>query len=652
MRKRKRLCSALLAVVAMIIMALPVSEADAASSASDFVIEGSTLVKYTGKEKNVTVPDTVEIIGESAFENQSSVEKVTLPASVKRIDAYAFWNCNNLSTVTLGKGLTEIGEYAFAGCTGLKEMTIPSNVTSIGAQAFGDCTNFESIMIPVETVQIAEDAFEGCARLTIHATEGSVAWNYARSFYEKQKSMPGYDSSQTPAATPVPTVTLQPAASPQPTVTPSPAQSTGKLVGSSNVVGNRAVILTNASGLETLDGSQVSEASGDSGSSENSQDTSWKNAATSIAKYTIVDGKTVADQAYYKSRALEQVSLPGGITEIGEFSFARSSIRKVVIPEGTVKIGYGAFYHCDELDEVQLPSTIETVEPKAFEKSAWVERFRNSSGDAFLISGEVLVAYKGNTSVVTIPDGVRVIGAEVFARHSEIEEVIFPASLRIIGEAAFEDCTGIRKVQCNAGLEQIKDRAFKGAVNAVIEVPDTVKEEGLLAFEGVTVSYAGKMPEKTYETTATRLSNGACRGVEQKGSGSILVSGMEGVEAALTGVDTDYFLTVESTGTDSFADAWRRAMQGEMPTDFTAFEVTLTDESEIPVERLGNQTLSITVPLPETLAGKELQVVTLDRNGQLEGVFAEQVTVNGKEALRIRTNRVSSFGIYSKMNNQ
>ena len=110
MRKRKRLCSALLAVVAMIIMALPVSEADAASSASDFVIEGSTLVKYTGKEKNVTVPDTVEIIGESAFENQSSVEKVTLPASVKRIDAYAFWNCNNLSTVTLGKGLTEIGE--------------------------------------------------------------------------------------------------------------------------------------------------------------------------------------------------------------------------------------------------------------------------------------------------------------------------------------------------------------------------------------------------------------------------------------------------------------------------------------------------------------------------------------------------------------
>ena len=49
-----------------------------------------------------------------------------------------------------------------------------------------------------------------------------------------------------------------------------------------------------------------------------------------------------------------------------------------------------------------------------------------------------------------------------------------------------------------------KDRAFKGAVNAVIEVPDTVKEEGLLAFEGVTVSYAGKMPEKTYETDGNK----------------------------------------------------------------------------------------------------------------------------------------------------
>ena len=186
----------------------------------------------------------------------------------------------------------------------------------------------------------------------------------------------------------------------------------------------------------------------------------------------------------------------------------------------------------------------------------------------------------------------------------------------------------------------------------MLEVPDTVKEEGLLAFEGVTVSYAGKTPEKTYETTATRLSNGAYRGVEQKESGSISVSGMKGVEAALMGADTDYFLTVKSTGTDSFTGAWRRAMQGEMPADFTAFAVTLTDESGIPVEGLGNQTLSITIPLPEALAGKELQVVTLDRNGQLEGVFAEQVTVNGKEALRIQTNRVSSFGIYSKMNNQ
>ena len=54
MRKRKRLSGILLIIAALIIMQLPVSEADAAtSSASDFKIEGGVLVKYRGTETNV-----------------------------------------------------------------------------------------------------------------------------------------------------------------------------------------------------------------------------------------------------------------------------------------------------------------------------------------------------------------------------------------------------------------------------------------------------------------------------------------------------------------------------------------------------------------------------------------------------------------------
>ena len=39
-----------------------------------FQIEGSTLTKYRGSDERVTIPDTVEVVGESAFENNQKVQ--------------------------------------------------------------------------------------------------------------------------------------------------------------------------------------------------------------------------------------------------------------------------------------------------------------------------------------------------------------------------------------------------------------------------------------------------------------------------------------------------------------------------------------------------------------------------------------------------
>ena len=103
MRRKKRILGALLMIVALIIMQLPVSEADAAS-ASDFKMEGDTLVSYRGTERTVSVPDAVQVIGREAFEGNDYVEMVVIPNSVKRIDPYAFWGCDKLERVVLGSG--------------------------------------------------------------------------------------------------------------------------------------------------------------------------------------------------------------------------------------------------------------------------------------------------------------------------------------------------------------------------------------------------------------------------------------------------------------------------------------------------------------------------------------------------------------------
>ena len=85
MNHKKWVVALALIATALILTHLPVSEADAAASASDFQIEGSTLTKYRGSDERVTIPDTVEVVGESAFENNQKVQFVGAVIIWKRL---------------------------------------------------------------------------------------------------------------------------------------------------------------------------------------------------------------------------------------------------------------------------------------------------------------------------------------------------------------------------------------------------------------------------------------------------------------------------------------------------------------------------------------------------------------------------------------
>lgn len=416
-----------LAVTALILTHLPVSEADAAASASDFQTQGSTLVKYRGTEERVTIPDTVEVVGESAFENNQKVQFVVIPKSVKRLDAYVFWGCNNLEEVVLGKGLTAVDEYSFAGCTGLKQITIPENIQSIDAQAFAGCVNLTDIYIPATVTGIAEDAFLNCDNVTIHADEGSVAAQFAQKLAEQKNRDPLVTAApvQTPTAVSRPDTqaTTEPVstATPAPVATPVP----GNVLGSTIIVGNHALVMVHPGEEKVQQGYTEPEAGQETGEEQD------------ITAET-ENGK-IPEWMYYRNQSVSAVTIPEGTTEIGRFAFSRSSLRTVTIPEGVTTIDYAAFYHCDNLDNVILPDTVNTVGAKAFTHTGWMDDFEENSMDDFLISGDILVAYKGNLPEVVIPDGVRVIAEEAFRNHTELKKVHLPASVTDIGNDAFPE---------------------------------------------------------------------------------------------------------------------------------------------------------------------------------------------------------------------
>lgn len=427
MNHKKWMAVIALAVTALILTHLPVSEADAAASASDFQTQGSTLVKYRGTEERVTIPDTVEVVGESAFENNQKVQFVVIPKSVKRLDAYVFWGCNNLEEVVLGKGLTAVDEYSFAGCTGLKQITIPENIQSIDAQAFAGCVNLTDIYIPATVTGIAEDAFLNCDNVTIHADEGSVAAQFAQKLAEQKNRDPLVTAApvQTPTAVSRPDTqaTTEPVstATPAPVATPVP----GNVLGSTIIVGNHALVMVHPGEEKVQQGYTEPEAGQETGEEQD------------ITAET-ENGK-IPEWMYYRNQSVGAVTIPEGTTEIGRFAFSRSSLRTVTIPEGVTVIDYAAFYHCDNLDNVVLPDTVNTVGAKAFTHTGWLDDFEENSMDGFLISGDILVAYKGNLPEVVIPDGVRVIAEEAFRNHTELKKVHLPASVTDIGNDAFPE---------------------------------------------------------------------------------------------------------------------------------------------------------------------------------------------------------------------
>ncbi len=695
-------------ILSVVVMQLPAFGAEAATTTSsmavsDFVINSEgVLTKYNGSSSSVVIPSTVTTIATDAFRDNSTIVSVVIPDSVKTIEPYAFWNCGSLSIVSIGAGLSEIGDFVFANCKSLASANIPSNIKRIGIYAFEDDINLTDITIPFETMDIHDTAFDGCYKLVIHAAEGSYPWKYAQDFYIRQQEFPEYEDVVIYDPEPVAIEEIGEGgtdgedgdANGDSSESGNADSNSGDSsdddnadnsviitenvindLSSVHVVGNRAVVFMNSSsptvyfGNNNNNGNVVDNTTGD-GNGTGSGTGIDENADMGLPegilpKYTIVDGTVIADQAYYCSDKLSYVTLPESIKEIGQFSYARSSLSSIVLPEGLETISYGAFYHCDDLGYITLPQTVNKVEPKAFKFTKWLNDFEAGvSGDGdFLVSGGVLVAYRGNADIVTLPEDVRIIAAECFKDHDEITTVIVPGSLTSIGEEAFCGCKNLTQINLDETItENILDRAFYQTGIKEVLLPETLTELGLNAFDDrCVISRNGSItPVIKHENTAERLSNEAFRSGAYKsdstavsvseGEVGVNVSGEEGVLATLEGANIPYYLyiskTVESTILDS---ALNRASEFISDRSFSPrvnYEIELTDKSGITITKLGHVKLSVAIPMPAEIgASQQVTVLTVDRNGQLEEIKPDIVNVEGAKYVRFGTYHLSPFAI-------
>lgn len=143
----RRVVAVLLAVTGILLAVIPAGYVEATTTHGDYEYDGSTLVKYLGSDKDLTIPNWITKVGKDAFAGNTSLRKIILPDSVKTIDYQAFEGCTNLQEAVVPESVRTIGPSAFSGCTSLYSVNIPEKCESIGSGAFAGCSSLAEISV-------------------------------------------------------------------------------------------------------------------------------------------------------------------------------------------------------------------------------------------------------------------------------------------------------------------------------------------------------------------------------------------------------------------------------------------------------------------------------------------------------------------------
>lgn len=169
------------------------------------------------------------------------------------------------------------------------------------------------------------------------------------------------------------------------------------------------------------------------------------------------------------------------------------------IPGSVQTIDETAFYHCDNLVDVQLEDGLKTICAAAFQFCGKLESIVMPQS-VTAVGAEAFQYCYALTSVM-MSDAITDIHSYTFADCESLVRIHFPANLKTIHNESFWNCKRLRGIKLPEGLEYIEWRAFRNVGVEQLIIPSTVKSIGGYVFEG-----CGKLekvaflnPEKTID---------------------------------------------------------------------------------------------------------------------------------------------------------
>ncbi len=188
--------------------------------------------------------------------------------------------------------------------------------------------------------------------------------------------------------------------------------------------------------------------------------------------------KSIGASAFYDCTSLNSVVIPSSVTSVGDYAFSGCrSLGSIVVEEGVTALGNYCFQSCRGLMTVNLPSSLKSVSEKCFSLCESLTAIDIPQG----VEAVEAQAFEGDSALVSVslPEGVETIGVSAFANCVSLPSVEIPASVSVIKTKAFYGCSALASVKalCEQAVKPWED-AFTGLpASAVLTIPAGRKED-------------------------------------------------------------------------------------------------------------------------------------------------------------------------------
>ena len=433
-------------------------------SASDFFIWQGQLLDYRGTSKTPVIPDTVTVIGASAFW-RSDITGVTIPSSVKLIGASAFYECASLTSVDIPGSVERIDDGAFSGCTGMTSITLHEGLKVIGDGGLRDCEGLTSLVLPEGLTTLEDTALYDCENIESFTFPKSLSDMEESSIYTSKWYEGLADGTELYCGS----VFLGCKGKKYPSkLTVRPGTKMVRIE-KDDMDGVNELILPD--GLESL---SITEGCGSITKLTVPESVNYIN-LRKLAHLTDITLPTTAvleESCFGGCYQIKNLTIPKGNTTLKGLSVGRTA--HVVLPDDVLEVR-GPIFNGDPYNNKDGNSNLKSIDLK----------------NVRILTGGALSDCVALESV-TLPDSLITLGDGVFSGCAQLRSIKGGKNVRQIGDGCFGGCTTLTDF---GELEKNVTRVGSGAFQNTGWFHD--QPNGVVYFGKVAYAYKGTMPENT-----------------------------------------------------------------------------------------------------------------------------------------------------------